>query len=85
MNWNTSAMGTAVGGSSQPLVGASGLLGSDATDLDAVTLAFATGTCGSENWGGVAAQAFADANIPALAAAVEAFSAKSARRSSTYF
>ncbi|WP_295795127.1 carbohydrate-binding protein [uncultured Microbacterium sp.] len=69
MNWNTSAMGTAVGGSSQPLVGASGLLGSDATDLDAVTLAFATGTCGSENWGGVAAQAFADANIPALAAA----------------
>ncbi|MGP6205933.1 carbohydrate-binding protein [Microbacterium sp. F2] len=66
MNWNTYAMGTAVGGSSRPLVGAGGLLGSSATDLDAVTLAFATGTCGSENWGGVAAQAFADANIPAL-------------------
>ncbi|QPE05977.1 glycosyl hydrolase [Microbacterium schleiferi] len=69
MNWNTFAMGTAVGGASQPLVGAGGLLGSSATDLDAVTLAFATGTCGNENWGGVTAQAFADANIPALAAA----------------
>ena len=62
-------MGTAIGGASQPLVGAGGLLGSSATDLDAVTLAFATGTCGNENWGGVPAQAFADANIPALEAA----------------
>ncbi|MEV8357747.1 carbohydrate-binding protein [Microbacterium sp. NPDC076895] len=69
MNWNTFAMGTSVAGTSQPLVGAGGTLGSSATELDAVTLAFATGTCGSENWGGVAAQAFADANIPALDAA----------------
>jgi hypothetical protein len=38
-------------------------------NLGAITLAFATGECGSENWGGVAASSFASANISALSSA----------------
>jgi hypothetical protein len=34
--------------------------------LKAITLAFATGECGSENWGGVSPTAFASANIQSL-------------------
>ncbi|MCC6594910.1 MAG: glycosyl hydrolase [Rhodanobacteraceae bacterium] len=69
MDWNGNVMRTAVLGSPIPLVGSGGLLPAHLPGLHAVTLAFATGECGSENWGGVAAQAFADANIPPLAAA----------------
>lgn len=69
MDWNSNVMRTAVLGSPIPLVGNGGLLPAHLPGLHAVTLAFATGECGSENWGGVAAQAFADANIPPLAAA----------------
>ncbi len=66
MNWNTYALGTTVTGTTRPLFGAGGVLASSATALDAVTLAFATGECGSEIWGGVPATTFASANIPAL-------------------
>lgn len=69
MNWNTYALGTTVTGSTRPLFGAGGVLASSATGLDAVTLAFATGECGTENWGGVPGATFATANIGALEAA----------------
>lgn len=68
LNWNTNAMRTAASGSLTPLVGNGGLIPSQ-INLPAITLAFATGTCGSENWGGIQPQAFIDANLPALSAA----------------
>lgn len=68
LNWNTYAMSTKVTGSLIPVVGTtSSLLSTELTNLDAITLAFATGTCGSESWGGVTATDFANANIQALA------------------
>ena len=59
MNWNTNVISTQVPGTPTPL----------ATDLVAhgsptVTLAFATGECGSESWGGVPGAALAAANVP---------------------
>ena len=61
---------TAVTGARIPVVGASNsLVSTREPGLKAITLAFATGTCGSENWGGVAADAFVNANIPKLDAA----------------
>ena len=64
MNWNTNVISTTVSGSAQPL----------ATDLaqsggKPITLAFATGECGSENWGGVPGAAMASANVPLLSPA----------------
>jgi chitinase len=64
MNWNTNVVSTKVSGSSATV----------AADLTAhggkvVTLAFATGECGSENWAGVAGDAMASANVPVLTAA----------------
>jgi chitinase len=61
MNWNTNVITTQVPGSATAL----------ATDLlanggKAITLAFATGECGSENWGGVAGDAMATANVSVL-------------------
>ncbi|MCU1281263.1 MAG: Chitinase, partial [bacterium] len=61
MNWNTNVITTNVTGSPTPL----------ANDLTAVgsktiTLAFATGECGSENWGGVPGAAMASANVALL-------------------
>ena len=63
-NWNTNVISTMVPGSLTPL----------ATDLSAsggraVSLAFATGACGSENWGGVPGAAMAAANVPLLTGA----------------
>jgi chitinase len=70
LNWNTNVMQTAITGTTIPIVGASNsLVSTVAPKLGGITLAFATGTCGSENWGGVAGDAFAKANIPALDAA----------------
>ncbi|MBT2501470.1 carbohydrate-binding protein [Curtobacterium sp. ISL-83] len=70
LDWNTNVMNTAVTGSRIPVVGSSNsLVSTREPGLKAITLAFATGTCGSENWGGVAADAFASANIPKLDAA----------------
>jgi hypothetical protein len=61
MNWNTNVISTKVGGGAAPL----------AADLvqhggKAITLAFATGECGSESWGGVPGDAMASANVAAL-------------------
>ncbi|QNK01979.1 carbohydrate-binding protein [Dyella telluris] len=70
LNWNTDTMQTAAAtGSSIPVVGSGSLKSNYVTNLGAITLAFATGECGSENWGGVAGASFASANIPALSAA----------------
>ncbi|MGN6408023.1 MAG: carbohydrate-binding protein, partial [Curtobacterium sp.] len=70
LDWNTNVMNTAVTGTRIPVVGSSNsLVSTREPGLGAITLAFATGTCGSENWGGVAADAFASANIPKLDAA----------------
>ncbi len=70
LDWNTNVMNTAVTGTRIPVVGSSNsLVSTREPGLKAITLAFATGTCGSENWGGVAADAFANANIPKLDAA----------------
>jgi hypothetical protein len=64
MNWNTNVISTMVPGSATPL----------ATDMaaagaKAITLAFATGECGSENWGGVPGADLATANVSLLAQA----------------
>jgi hypothetical protein len=64
MDWNHNVITTQVGGSATPL----------ATDLPAVgghavTLAFAIGECGGENWGGVAGDAMATANVSLLSGA----------------
>jgi len=64
MNWNTNVISTMVPGSATEL----------ATDLAAnggktITLAFATGECGSENWGGVPGAAMASANVARLSGA----------------
>jgi hypothetical protein len=64
MNWNTNVISTNVSGTPTPL----------ASDLTAhggktITLAFATGECGSENWGGVQGAAMASANVPLLSQA----------------
>jgi hypothetical protein len=64
MNWNTNVISTSVSGSATPL----------ATDLTGaggktITLAFAIGECGSENWGGVQGAAMASANVSLLSGA----------------
>ncbi|HEX8952510.1 MAG TPA: glycosyl hydrolase, partial [Polyangia bacterium] len=64
MNWNTNVISTNVSGSATAL----------GTDLavaggKTVTLAFATGECGSENWGGVQGAAMAAANVSLLVSA----------------
>ena len=61
LNWNTNVATTNVNGSPMPLT----------QDLSAnggstITLAFATGECGSESWGGVQGAAMASANVPML-------------------
>jgi hypothetical protein len=64
MNWNTNVISTSVSGSMTGF----------ASDLTAsggktVSLAFATGECGSENWAGVGGAAMATANVSLLTAA----------------
>jgi hypothetical protein len=59
MDWNANVISTSVSGARVPL----------ATDLaangaKAITLAFATGECGSETWGGVDGATIASANVP---------------------
>ena len=53
MNWNTYQMQSAVEGSDLPVVGSGSLVSTYVPKLPAITLAFATGACGSETWGGV--------------------------------
>jgi hypothetical protein len=61
MNWNTNVISTQVSGTSHPF----------ASDLvqhggSTVTLAFATGECGSETWAGLAGATMATANVSGL-------------------
>lgn len=67
LNWNTNVMQTAVTGQAIPVVGPGSLVSTVELNLGAITLAFASGECGSENWGGLSAANFAGANIQALA------------------
>ncbi len=60
---------TAVDGTRTPLVGSGTTLQSTLPQLNAITLAFATGECGAENWAGVSGPDFATSNIPGLDAA----------------
>jgi hypothetical protein len=69
MNWNTDQMQSAVEGSALPVVGSGSLVSQYIPKLPALTLAFATGQCGSENWGGVPGASFAAENVPQLQAA----------------
>jgi chitinase len=69
MNWNTDQMQSAVEGSAVPVVGSGSLVSTYVPKLPAITLAFATGSCGSENWGGVPGASFASENVPQLQAA----------------
>jgi chitinase len=69
MNWNTDQMQSAVEGSDLPVVGSGSLVSEYIPKLPAITLAFATGTCGSETWGGVSGAAWAAENVPQLHAA----------------
>ncbi|HEX7815055.1 carbohydrate-binding protein [Dyella sp.] len=69
MDWNRNVMRTGAPGTIVPLVGHGSLLSDHVRNLGAVTLAFATGECGSENWGGVPGASFASANMAALDAA----------------
>jgi chitinase len=62
MNWNTNVITTTVPGS--PTTLASDLVASGGKTI---TLAFATGECGSENWAGVQGAAMASANVSLLA------------------
>ncbi|MDE1894355.1 MAG: carbohydrate-binding protein [Xanthomonadaceae bacterium] len=66
LNWTTNVMNTAVTGTVMPVVGSGSLVSTVVPKLGAITLAFATGECGSENWGGVPAASFASANIQPL-------------------
>lgn len=59
-------MGSAVTGTRADLLGSSGVLATAIPSLKTLTLAFATGTCGSENWGGISAANFVSTNINAL-------------------
>jgi chitinase len=69
LNWNTNQMQSAVTGTAIPVVGSGSLVSGYIPKLPALTLAFATGACGSETWGGVSGSAFATENIPQLQSA----------------
>ncbi|HEV2639074.1 MAG TPA: ricin-type beta-trefoil lectin domain protein, partial [Actinocrinis sp.] len=69
MNWNTYQMQSAVEGSDLPVVGSGSLVSNYVPKLPALTVAFATGACGSENWGGVSGANWAAENVPQLHAA----------------
>ena len=69
LNWNTNVMSTDVTGTLLPVVGSGSLVSTVEPKLGAITLAFATGECGSENWGGVPGATFAGANVQSLASA----------------
>lgn len=66
LNWNNNVMQSKVTGTALPVAGTGSLISTQVPNLDTVTLAFATGACGSESWGGVSADAFKSANIPVL-------------------
>ncbi|KWB93157.1 glycosyl hydrolase [Burkholderia ubonensis] len=63
MNWNTNVISSNVTGQMSPVLSVL------PTNVRALTLAFATGECGSENWAGVNGAALAAANVPLFTAA----------------
>jgi chitinase len=69
MNWNTDQMQSAVEGTAIPVVGSGSLVSNYVPRLPAITVAFATGTCGSETWGGVSGASWAAENVPQLQSA----------------
>ena len=69
MNWNTDEMQSAVEGTAIPVVGSGSLVSNYVPRLPALTVAFATGTCGSETWGGVSGASWAAENVPQLQSA----------------
>jgi len=69
MNWNTYQMQSAATGSALPVVGSGSLVSQYLPKLPALTVAFATGSCGSETWGGVSGANWATENVPQLHAA----------------
>lgn len=69
MNWNTYQMQSAASGSVLPVVGSGSLVSKYIPKLPAITLAFATGSCGGENWGGAPAANWASENVAQLHAA----------------
>ena len=69
MNWNTDQMQSAVEGTAVPVVGSGSLVSQYIPKLPAITVAFATGTCGSETWGGVSGSSWAAENVPQLQSA----------------
>jgi chitinase len=66
MNWNTYQMQSAVEGSDLPVVGSGSLVSTYVPKLPAITLAFATGACGTETWGGAPGATWAGENVPQL-------------------
>jgi chitinase len=56
-------MQTAITGTTIPFVGSGGFYETQEPNLPAITLAFATGECGSEQWNGVTPAEFISANI----------------------
>jgi len=69
MNWNTYQMQSAVTGSALPVVGSGSLVSQYIPKLPALTVAFATGACGSETWGGASGATWAAENVPQLQSA----------------
>jgi chitinase len=63
MNWNTNTISTNVTGRLSPVLSVL------PTGVPALSLAFATGECGSENWAGVGGSALAAANVSLFTAA----------------
>jgi hypothetical protein len=61
-NWNTNVISQKLNGELLPVA-------DSIPELGAVSWSFATGECGSETWGGMAADAVATANVAAWAAA----------------
>jgi chitinase len=63
LDWNTNVLSTMVTGTRQSLTSVM------PAKLGAISLAFATGECGSETWAGLGGPAFASANVQKLVAA----------------
>ncbi|MEW6340514.1 MAG: glycosyl hydrolase [Paraburkholderia sp.] len=63
MDWNTNTISTNVTGRLSPVLSVL------PTGVPALSLAFATGECGSENWAGVGGSALATANVSLFTAA----------------
>jgi chitinase len=63
MNWNTNVISSAVTGTLSPVLTVT------PAKLPMITWAFATGECGSENWGGLAPASVASANVQTFVSA----------------